>query len=279
MSCEKNISQSFPKLKKKKNEETISHSFPKKEEKNEDDIVICQHSEIVEHNGIEICIECGEQMSDYFSVDKDWTYYGSNDNRHSSDPSRCQYRRIPDKGIEKELEKMNFPIEICKQANLLYLKVTNGEIKRSNLRKGIMFACIFNAYKDIGNPQIPEELQTKFNIDRKNMSKGLTYFHMRNPTKKNSAYISVQHFIPKIMEKFNAKKEHIDTVLKMYEIIKNSSSIFIRSNPQSVSSSLVYYYLKKMDPDIPVGQFSKIVNLSEITILRIISEIENIVNK
>lgn len=279
MSCEKNISQSFPKLKKKKNEEATFHSFPKKDEKNEENVVICQHSEIVEHNGIEICVECGEQMSDYFSVDKDWTYYGSNDNRHSSDPSRCQYRRIPDKGIEKELEKMSFPIEICKQANLLYLKVTNGEIKRSNLRKGIMFACIFNAYKDMGNPQIPEELQTKFNIDRKNMSKGLTYFHMRNPTKKNSPYISVQHFIPKIMEKFNAKKEHIDTVLKMYEIIKDSSSIFIRSNPQSVSSSLVYYYLKKLDPDIPVSHFSKIVNLSEITILRIISEIENIVNK
>lgn len=278
MSSEKNISQSFPKLKKKKNEETTFHSFPKKEEKNEE-IIICEHSEIVEHNGVEICVECGEQISDYFSVDKDWTYYGCNDNRHSSDPSRCQYRRIPDKGIEKELEKMGFPIEICKQSNQLYLKVTKGEIKRSNLRKGIMFACVFNAYKDMDNPQIPEVLQTKFSIDRKNMSKGLTYFHMRSPSKKTNTYISVQHYIPNIMSKFNAKKEHIDTVLQMYEIIKDSKSIFTTSNPQSVSSSLVYYYLRKLDPDIPISQFSKIVKLSEITILRIISEIECLVEK
>lgn len=276
MSCQKIISQSFPKVKRKRNEEAALHSFPRKEEK-EENIVICKHEEIVEHNGIEICVECGEQMSDYFSVEKEWRYYGDNDNRHSSDPSRCQFRKLPDKGIKKELEKMNFPIEVCNKADLLYLKVTNGEIKRSNLRKGIMFACVFNAYKDLGNPQIPEELQTKFGIDRKNMSKGLTYFHMRNPNKKSSEYISVEHFIPKIMEKFNAKKNHIDNVVKLYDIIKNSSSIFIRSNPQSVSSSLVFYYLKTIDPEFSISHFSKIVDLSEITMLRIISEIEKII--
>jgi transcription initiation factor TFIIIB Brf1 subunit/transcription initiation factor TFIIB len=279
MSCEKNISQSFPKLKKKKSEDVGNHSYPTVNKKEEDNTVICDHNEVVEHNGIDICVECGEQISDYFSVEKEWRYYGDNDNRHSSDPSRCQFRKLPDKGIKKELEKMNFPIEICKQADELYLKVTNGDIKRSNLRKGIMFACVFNAYKDLNNPQIPEELQQKFNIDRKNMSKGLTYFHMRNPSKKSQSYISVQHFIPKIMEKFNAKKNHVDTVLKLYDIIKNTSSIFIRSNPQSVSSSLVFYYMKKIDPEISLQQFSKAVNLSEITILRIISEIETIITQ
>lgn len=278
MSSEKIASQSFPKLKKKRNEEAAVHSFPKREEKDEE-IVICKHSEIIEHNGMDVCVECGEQISDYFTAEKEWRYYGDNDNRHSSDPSRCQYRKVPDKGIKNELEKMKFPIEICKYANDLYLKVTNGEIKRSNLRKGIMFACVFNAYIDLDKPQTPDVLQEMFNIDRKNMSKGLTYFHMRNPAKKKSCYISVEHFIPQIMEKFNAKKEHVDTVLKIYDIIKNSSSIFIRSNPQSVSSSLVFFYLKKIDPEISISNFSNIVNLSEITIQRIVSEIETIVNK
>jgi len=292
MSSEKN-SQSFPKKKKTKNIESFNHSFPKREEiideiDSEEEVeeklekldnIVCSHIETTLHNGVNICVDCGEQINEFYSNDKEWRYYGESDNRYSSDPARCQFRKNPDKGIKKELEKMGFSVEISNIADQLYLKVTNGDIKRSNLRKGIMFACVFNACKEKGDPQIPEELQKKFQIDRKNMSKGLTYYHMRCPNRNNSTYITVEHFIPKVMEKFNAKQHHIEVVLKLYEVVKNSSSILIRSNPQSVSSSLVYYYLKKLDPEISINQYSKVVGLSEITILRIINEIEGIISK
>lgn len=237
----------------------------------------CLHTDTINSNGMDICIDCGLEISILNMSEKEWRYYGDNDNINSSDPSRCQFRKNPEKGIKKELIKLGFPIDISNLSDELYLTVTKGEIKRSNLRKGIMFACVFNAYKQKNNPQIPEELQKKFKIDRKNISKGLTYFHLNNSNKTNDSYISIEDFIPKIMEKFNIKQNHIDTVLSLSKVIKNSSSILIRSNPQSVSSSLVFYYLRKLNPDISISQFSRIVKLSEITILRLINEIENII--
>lgn len=313
MNIEKSINidnQSFPKRRKKINNENLEikgkyiHSFPKKDEVKISDYIdynnidykddslfdsedisihdcknsICDHSDTISTNGIEICTDCGLEVSNINVGEKDWRYYGDADNVNSSDPSRCQYRKKVDKGIKKELLKLGFSVEISNLADELYLLVTKGEIKRSNLRKGIMFACVFNAYKEKGTPQIPEELQKKFKIDRKNVSKGLTYFHLNNTYKINSSYITIEDFIPKIMEKFNIKKNHIDTVLNLSKTIKNSSSILIRSNPQSVSSSLVFYYLRKLNPDINITQFSSIVKLSEITILRLIGEIESVID-
>ena len=258
---------------------THTHSEKKIDEKKENINLYknCLHTDTINSNGMDICIDCGLEISILNMSEKEWRYYGDNDNINSSDPSRCQFRKNPEKGIKKELIKLGFPIDISNLSDELYLTVTKGEIKRSNLRKGIMFACVFNAYKQKNNPQIPEELQKKFKIDRKNISKGLTYFHLNNSNKTNDTYISIEDFIPKIMEKFNIKQNHIDTVLSLSKVIKNSSSVLIRSNPQSVSSSLVFYYLRKLNPDISISQFSRIVKLSEITILRLINEIENII--
>jgi hypothetical protein len=166
----------------------------------------CLHTDTINSNGMDICIDCGLEISILNMSEKEWRYYGDNDNINSSDPSRCQFRKNPEKGIKKELIKLGFPIDISNLSDELYLTVTKGEIKRSNLRKGIMFACVFNAYKQKNNPQIPEELQKKFKIDRKNISKGLTYFHLNNSNKTNDTYISIEDFIPKIMEKFNIKQ-------------------------------------------------------------------------
>jgi transcription initiation factor TFIIIB Brf1 subunit/transcription initiation factor TFIIB len=251
--------ETFPKKKKKSSENT--NTFPKKETHSTD----CPHKNFIEENYFRVCVDCGEQ----FKSEKD--IYSEFDFKSMD---RCHYRNIPEKGIKKELTSLGFPNDISTEADQLYMKITNGEIKRSNLRKGIMFACVFDIYKCRGEPQIPEVLQAKFKLDRKNMSKGITYFHIRNPNKNNITYITVEHFIPCIMEKLNIKNDHVPRVLELYDKIKFSSSILVRSNPQSVSSSLVYYYLKKLVPDLQLSSFSKIVNLSDITIMKIVSEIE-----
>lgn len=253
-------SETFPKKKKKSSENT--NTFPKKEQKENSE---CTHKNIVEDNYFKTCMDCGEQFKNDKDIHSDFDFKSMD---------RCHYRNIPEKGIKKELFSLGFPTDISIEADKLYMNVTNGEIKRSNLRKGIMFACVFDIYKSRGEPQIPEVLQAKFNLDRKNMSKGITYFHIKNPNKNNITYITVEHFIPCIMEKLNIKDGHVQNVLDLYNKIKFSSSILVRSNPQSVSSSLVYYYLKKLAPELQLSSFSKIVNLSDITIMKIVSEIE-----
>ncbi len=172
----------------------------KKEKKNNK----CPHSSIINEGGIDVCVDCGENIQ-IESFDTEWRYYGDGEKSKSYDPSRCQYRKPQDKGIKKELEKMGFSKDVIDKADYYYQKVTQGDIKRSALRKGIIFSCVFFAYKHYRMRITTDDLDEIFKIGRKNMSKGLTYFKTNIPKNEidydNFDYTTAEHFIPKILEK------------------------------------------------------------------------------
>jgi hypothetical protein len=244
----------------------------------------CKHTNTIDSDGSIICVDCGENVKeDNVCEEAEWRYYGSNDNVEASDPSRCQYRKVIDKGITKDLTDLGFSNDIAEKANELYLIVTNGEIKRSNYRKGIMFACVFHSFIELGKPQTTEYLRKVIKITKRNISKGFTYYGLQMPKDKreNYVYITAEHYIPKILKELRVTDDHIENVLNLYKKLKNKSYLLNTSNPQSIGSGFVYYYLKKIKSDlITPTQFGNmdIVNLSEITITRIANEIEDIIN-
>src|SRR5271156_5577616 len=79
-------------------------------EKINDDIMeICLHKNSTTNNGgVETCSDCGIEIYKELSLEPEWRYYGDNDSKHSSDPSRCHIRKIDDKNIYKDIEKYNF---------------------------------------------------------------------------------------------------------------------------------------------------------------------------
>jgi len=113
---------------------------------------ICLHKNSANDKGVEICADCGIEIYKELSLEPEWRYYGDNDSKHSSDPSRCHIRKIEEKNIYKDIEKYNFPVSINEAANSKYIEVTGGKIRRGNFRQSIIYACIFNAYKDQGDP-------------------------------------------------------------------------------------------------------------------------------
>ena len=257
----------------------------KKNKKKTDDVFSnkdCKHLETINENGVEVCIECSAILYDKLAHKAEWRYYGDNDNQHSYDPSRCQYVKRPDKGIKADLVKLGFTNQIIDLADELYTRVTDGEIKRSDLRKGIMFACVFQAYKNIGQPKIPEDLQTIFKISRRKLSKGLTYFKTRIPKSEDivTQYITAEHFIPSLAQVFDLKDEHIKNILTLYKTLESKSSSICTSTPQSVAAGILYYYLyKKINFPITACKFGKEVKLSEITISKISNDIDDILSR
>lgn len=246
----------------------------------------CKHLNTIDEDGNIICVDCGESF-DTLNVceEAEWRYYGAGDNVETSDPSRCQYRKVVDKGITKELTAMGFSVDVTQKANQLYLMVTKDNIKRSNFRRGIMFACVFHAFIELDRPQTTEYIQKIFkNISKRNISKGFTYYGIEMPKNKREkyVYITAEHYIPKILNLLKVTDEHISNVLELYNKLKEKSYLLNTSNPQSIGSGFVYYYLKKInkknDFEINPSVFGKIVNLSEITISRIANEIEDIMN-
>ena len=238
----------------------------------------CQHPRILMENSHKICESCGILMNKDLSFEKEWRFYGLNDTKHHNDPNRCHLRKIEEVSIFKDVDKLGFSEKIILYANTIYEEVTQKKIYRGNSRRGIIFACIFHAYKMNDLPQSCESLIKVFGIERKIALKGLKYVNLN--ASKNSLfrhhYISPEDLINEIMDKFYATPEQKHEVLELYKRIENKSSLLNRSRPQSLSSGLVRYYIQKKGKDVPMSIFKSKVNLSELTINRIVKEIERI---
>ena len=267
----------------------VPHSYPKSVKQQRDEELArhtallqitqqpaCKHAERDMINGQYICCDCGEHIDDVVDEDKEWRYYGSGDNKNSSDPSRVQYRKNPDKGIRKDLERLQFSQEVINIADQFYSEVTKGEIHRGDLRKGIMFACVFEAFKELDKHQVPEHLQSIFAIQKRDMSQGLTYFN-KGRLRRAKKHSSPEHFIPKLCEKFSLKKDFVEEVVLLYRSICKNPKLS-HSYPQSVSAGCIFYVLKKKNIDISPHDFGKVLNMSDITILKKSHEIEDVLS-
>ena len=239
--------------------------------------ISCSHNNTANEKGIDICIDCGEEITKKIQNTKEWRYYGQSDSRHS-DPNRVQIRKSEERNIYKDVENMGFSDKIVSEANKIYFQVTQGQIFRGNSRKAIVFACIFHSYKLSGKPQSHEKLIHVFNLNRKTGLKGLKHVNLYAPKKSNirTTYITPVNLMEEIMDKFSATKEQKEEVTQLYQQIKNKSSRLNRSRPQSISSGLIYYWICTQKKGISLKQFTKKVSLSELTVNKIAKEIAEV---
>lgn len=212
----------------------------------------------------DICVECGELL-----VSKSFR----SDIKFISDPNRIQSRKIEERTIFGDVDSMGFNEDIVLDANRMYLRATNGKIYRGNTRKSIVFACIFYAFKSQGKPQSYSKLITLFQLSKKIGSRGIKHVNLYTDIK-TTTNITPITLISEIMIKFNATPEQTAEVTKLYEQVKNRSSKLNGCRPQSLASSLVYFWIIKNNKNITMKDFIKMVSLSEITIHKTMKEIE-----
>jgi len=241
-------------------------------------VVQCIHPQWTEENSTHICMDCGMMIEKELSYEKEWRYYGLRDTKHQSDPNRCNLRKVEDKSIFRDVEKLGFSDKIISNANMIYEQVTQNRIFRGNTRRGIIFACIFHAHKLIDNPQSCDSLVEIFQIHRKTALKGLKYVNLNLSREKfpTGFQIDTPHLIREIMLKFNASESKIREVIQIFQVIQNRSSLLNRSRPQSVACGVVRYYILEHNPEISTEYFRSKVRLSELTINKIVKEIYRI---
>lgn len=232
----------------------------------------CFHKNTTKENNIEKCSDCGLELISELSMEPEWRMYS--DDKPENIQLRCRIRKTDDnKNIFKDLETYNLPKEIQIQTNMLYNTVTNGKILRANNRKAIIYACVLHCFKSTNN-EIPEDLIDKFNLKSKDIAKGLKEFKLSIKKTVKTIHLSKEIYIVKVMKKFNADDKHIERVKNLYNLVKNKHKTLMRSHQQSVMISLIYVYwkflsLSNIDYDISIDKYSKIVNLSVVTISRL----------
>lgn len=242
----------------------------------------CTHENIIEDKGVNLCTICGMEIEKKVSYEKDWRFYGRFDTKNASDPTRVHIRKDTEKNIYKDIQKMNFTHEIVEIANSIYLQITKGKIKRGKSRKSIIFACVLEAFyrtEKEDNKQIPTQLIKVFNITRKDGLHGRKFLELNLPKKelKNNTVTPV-HIIKDILQGFNAKKEQISEVVGLYHKTKDRHTLLNRARPQSVAAGITFYWFKKNKIKITIKEFSKKVNLSELTINNICDIIDEILS-
>lgn len=256
--------------------DTLPHSVDAVEIKGD-----CLHPASIVENGVMLCMDCGNEMTRIVSTDKDLRYYGLNDARHNTDPTRVQARKNDERTIFKDVEAMQFGDTIVSLANKLYGDITAGQIKRGKSRKGLIFACIYMAYKMAGKPRPPEALIPAFSISKKDGLKGIQEISLKvsKDQKLFMTSITPVHLIEEIMSEFDVRPEHIKEVLVLYSKIENKSSKINRARPQSTASGVVWYWICKNGKNINLKDFAHKIGLSELTITKISSIVADIIEK
>lgn len=235
---------------------------------------MCPHHNVEKQSGTIVCLDCAVELYQEISYHDETRYFGDHDAKPTT---RGHYTKKSETGICKDLEKLGFDPDVALLANQLFMEVTKGEMKKSDLRKGIEAVCTFEAHKILGRIRTPEQIQSKFpDLEKKNMSHGLQYFALHCP-REYFQYedITPSHFVPQIMKmpQFRANKEHIDRVVMLCDRIYDRCPILDRSNPQSVAKAIFYYYLRAKKCRIDPATYGRIVSLSEPILLRLSGEV------
>lgn len=241
----------------------------------------CKHTQsICDNKNNIVCDTCGLQLNKNISFEKD-RYYGSNDCKFKKDPTRCSFRKeTSSKGLLPDCERFNLPKAILLDANMIYEHLSQNNIYRGKKRKGIIFACIYQAYKMNDQPKSCENLIKLLNIEQNTALRGLKYSHthlemnkykIENKQKTNSNS-SIEDLIEEIMKEFDATLNQVNEVKELYKSLIVKSSLLNRSRPVSVACGLIKYYIISKGIYIP-EIFDCKIKLSNMTLLRIEREI------
>jgi transcription initiation factor TFIIIB Brf1 subunit/transcription initiation factor TFIIB len=175
----------------------------------------CKKSDFLLMDGeMIVCTYCGVENESIIDYNAEWRYYGSDDNKRSSDPNRCGIPMnpiIPDSSLSTVILGKGFEVyrklnswnglsykqrsliailnKIATKANIdnvpqsiidatmnMYKIISQDYIKRGASRESLIAACFFNALRDQGMIRSTEEVAKLFDIKSKKLSKGCNEF-------------------------------------------------------------------------------------------------------
>lgn len=239
--------------------------------------VECKHLNIVNENGINACVDCGISVT--CGISNESKMYTAIDNRSIGDGNRCWAPKKKTKSIRDDVKGLGIPEKIINEADLIFNIVTEGDIFRVDKRRSIIIACLFEAYKILGEKVTLESLLEK--IPSTNITIGMrlveTKIKKYDIERKRVTYTSPVDSIRDILSGWDSNPETIEEVIKIYDKIEDKSSMLNRSRARSVAAAVIYYYaLLTGRNNIKLKEFSKRVELSESTIAKNAKEISAI---
>lgn len=242
----------------------------------EQPIKVCKH-EMMEkdENGLHICKSCGHEC-EIFDYAPEWRVYSDDP---SKNPIRCHNLTSDQTSLDKILEKQNIILSefIKTRIEERYNKIVQSVRNRGKARLSIVAACLFVIYKEIGETKTSEHIRGMFSLTKKRLTTGLNTYYSFFPeerTKITQAHELVNIFVTPEMKPF------LSEIVSFCQAMEKRTSTLNRSCPQAVAAACILFYVtREKGMTVQKSAFANSVGLSEITINRLVKEIDLIRNR
>lgn len=237
----------------------------------------CPHTNLSGEYGIYVCLDCGIEVK--HGVSNESKMYSSIDNRSMGDGNRCWAPKKKNKSIRDDVKGLGIPDSVINEADSIFKTVTDGDIFRVDKRRSIIVACLFEAYKILGENVTLASLLEKFPISNVTIGRRIVETKIKeyDTERKRVTHTSPIDSIRDIMAGWDSDSGTVESVIDLYKRIEDKSSMLNRSRAKSVAAAVVYYYaLATGRKNIKLKDFSKRVDLSESTITKNAKEISAI---
>lgn len=232
-------------------------------------------------SGLHVCYRCNKEL-EIFSHEAEWRYYDNHVGGSFNDPSRCHSVRSEFKSLKKTFDtlKIDVPDAIRHQTEQDFSIIVGDKTLRSRNRNSIIAACLFHAYIKFGECRTNDYIRDMFDLSRRDMSKGIKEYQKVFPESR-SVLVRPHDLVSWIFYLTDIDRRHYANVIKILDYITNTSAMINRSTAQSVANAAIYFYLR-LNPEyqeklgLTKSVFANLVNLSEITISKLVKEISSI---
>lgn len=162
-----------------------------------------------------ICINCGVEIQNIIDEQQEWRYYGNNDGKNSTDPTRCgmpinnllpesslgtiilgkgyeNYKKINNwnimpyrerhllrifKQLQEKCDGQNISICVADKAKFMFKLLSEETVKRGKCLKGLEGACIYFSCRDKNNIRSIREIAEIFDVELKKIKNGRKQFN------------------------------------------------------------------------------------------------------
>jgi len=178
--------------------------------------------------------------------------------------------------IMNELNKFNIPDDIKKDAERIY-HTLNYHIRRGRKRKKMIFYCIYNAFLEHDIIYDPYILADFIGLEANEVQKCFSMFIVDNykPVLKK---FHPKDFFPHYCKIFNINLDALPRLEKLCNEIINKDKSLLEMFPQTVSASILYYFLTINGITINKLEFCKKLKRSETFITKLYEKIASIHN-
>ena len=174
--------------------------------------------------------------------------------------------------ISSKANNLSLPNMIIEEAKKYYKTIREQSLNRGSNRTSLEAACIYFACKNQNVPRSTREISKEFNLNIKDMSKGIKKFNeiISRINVKNKYNISLNTITPlDFINRYCSKLKLNDDIknLSEYVILKSLVKKIVEENtPSSISSGCIYFVCMMTNQGISKQDISNICNVSEVTI-------------